>query len=80
MRRAGRRISALLMSLAGPLMACVSNAAERPGPSADEAVIARGQYLAIAADCGACHTLPGGKPFAGGLALSTPLGTIFSTI
>jgi len=60
-------------------MAGVSCAAEQPDPPADKAVIARGQYLAIAADCGACHTLPGGKPFAGGLAISTPLGTIYST-
>jgi mono/diheme cytochrome c family protein len=75
----GRRICALLIFLTGPLVAGVSHAAERADPSADEAVIARGQYLAIAADCGACHTLPGGKPFAGGLAIGTPLGTIYST-
>jgi fructose 5-dehydrogenase cytochrome subunit len=79
MRGTGRRIGALLIFLTGPLMAGVSHAAERPYPSADEAVIARGQYLAIAADCGACHTLPGGKPFVGGLAISTALGTIYST-
>jgi fructose 5-dehydrogenase cytochrome subunit len=79
MTRTGRRIRALLIFLTGALMAGVSHAAERADPSAGEAVIARGQYLAIAADCGACHTLPGGKPFAGGLAISTPLGTIYST-
>jgi len=33
----------------------------------------------MAADCGACHTAPGGKPFAGGLAIATPLGTILTT-
>ena len=43
------------------------------------AVIERGKYLATAADCGACHTAPGGKPFAGGLPIDTPLGTIYST-
>jgi mono/diheme cytochrome c family protein len=44
------------------------------------ALIAKGQYLATAADCAACHTAPsGGKPYAGGYALSTPLGTIVST-
>jgi mono/diheme cytochrome c family protein len=79
MRRAGQQIFALLMFLTAPLMPGVSHAAERPDESADEAVMARGQYLAIAADCGACHTLPGDKPFAGGLAISTPLGTIYST-
>lgn len=39
-------------------------------------VIARGRYLATAADCGACHTKPGGKPYAGGVALETPFGTL----
>ena len=40
---------------------------------------ARGAYLAKAADCGACHTAAHGKPFAGGLAISSPVGTIYST-
>jgi mono/diheme cytochrome c family protein len=39
-------------------------------------VIARGRYLATAADCGACHTKPGGKSYAGGVALETPFGTL----
>ena len=38
--------------------------------------IERGHYLATLADCAACHTKPGGAPFAGGLALQTPFGTI----
>lgn len=38
-----------------------------------------GEYLAIAADCAACHTAPGGKPFAGGLRLESPVGAIYST-
>ena len=45
----------------------------------DPASIERGRYLAVAADCTACHTAPGGKPFAGGLAIDSPLGTIYST-
>ena len=45
----------------------------------DAASVERGRYLALAADCGACHTAPGGKPFAGGLALDSPLGVIYST-
>lgn len=39
----------------------------------------RGEYLAHAGDCAACHTAPGGKPFAGGLPLATPLGNVYST-
>ena len=39
----------------------------------------RGRYLALAGNCGACHTRPGGEPFAGGLAFETPFGTIYSS-
>jgi mono/diheme cytochrome c family protein len=38
--------------------------------------VERGRYLATAADCAACHTKPGGEPFAGGVALQTPFGTL----
>ncbi len=41
--------------------------------------VVRGAYLARAGDCVACHTAPGGKPFAGGLPMPTPLGTVYST-
>jgi mono/diheme cytochrome c family protein len=41
---------------------------------------ARGEYLARAADCIACHTVPGsGKPYAGGVAFALPFGTIYSS-
>jgi alcohol dehydrogenase (quinone), cytochrome c subunit len=39
----------------------------------------RGEYLARAGDCVACHSAPGGKAFAGGLKMGTPLGAIYST-
>jgi mono/diheme cytochrome c family protein len=42
-------------------------------------LLKRGEYLATAGDCVACHTAPHGKPFAGGLPLATPLGNIIST-
>ena len=38
-----------------------------------------GEYLARAADCVACHSISGGKAFAGGLKMGTPLGAIYST-
>lgn len=41
--------------------------------------VARGAYLAKAADCVACHTTPGGTPFAGGLAFKLPFGRIYSS-
>jgi mono/diheme cytochrome c family protein len=52
---------------------------QAPARAQDASLVARGEYLARAADCAACHTAPGGAAFAGGLPLSTPLGTIFST-
>ncbi|SEA42136.1 c-type cytochrome [Acidovorax soli] len=42
-------------------------------------LIERGRYLATAGDCIACHTAPGGAAMAGGLAIATPLGAIYST-
>lgn len=41
--------------------------------------VARGEYLARAADCVACHTAPGGTPYAGGLAFKLPFGTLYGT-
>jgi mono/diheme cytochrome c family protein len=43
-------------------------------------LIARGEYLTRAADCAACHTAPGGKPFSGGLPFKLPMiGILYST-
>ena len=51
-----------------------------PSSLAQADLVARGEYLARAADCAVCHTAPGGKPFAGGLAFKLPMiGTIYST-
>lgn len=41
--------------------------------------IARGAYLARAGNCMNCHTVPGGTPFAGGRAIPTPFGTVYSS-
>jgi mono/diheme cytochrome c family protein len=40
--------------------------------------IERGRGLAIAADCVACHTEPGGIRYAGGRAIETPFGVLLS--
>jgi mono/diheme cytochrome c family protein len=45
----------------------------------DQQLIKQGEYLARAADCFACHTAEGGKTFAGGLGIASPLGTIYSS-
>lgn len=46
---------------------------------APDSTVARGKYLAILGDCAACHTAPGGKPFAGGVAIATPIGAVIAT-
>lgn len=41
--------------------------------------VQRGRYLASAADCESCHTIPGSEhPFGGGRPIETPFGTLVS--
>ncbi|MDF3936742.1 c-type cytochrome [Pseudomonas citronellolis] len=47
--------------------------------AADADLAKRGEYLARAADCTACHTAAGGAPFAGGLPIASPFGTIYGS-
>jgi mono/diheme cytochrome c family protein len=60
-----------------PLVAAVPASPERA--LFDAALVAKGAELAAVANCRSCHTQPGGAPFAGGLPLMTPFGTIHST-
>ncbi|GBQ45825.1 alcohol dehydrogenase cytochrome c subunit [Acetobacter ghanensis DSM 18895] len=46
---------------------------------ADEDLIKKGEYVARLGDCVACHTALNGQKFAGGLAIKTPIGMIYST-
>lgn len=46
--------------------------------AADSELVSKGEYLTRAADCVACHIVPGGKPFAGGLGFKLPFGTLYS--
>ena len=45
----------------------------------DEALIERGKYVVLLGDCVACHTADKGAALAGGRALVTPFGTVYST-
>lgn len=76
MNATARRMRALLAALLC-LTAGAATAATTSAPQATE--VQRGHYLAVAGDCEACHTAPGGKPFAGGLPVATPIGPIYST-
>jgi mono/diheme cytochrome c family protein len=42
-------------------------------------LVARGEVLAGAGYCATCHTAKGGQPFAGGYAMKTGFGVIYST-
>jgi mono/diheme cytochrome c family protein len=42
-------------------------------------LVAKGEYLARAGDCIACHTAPGDKLFAGRRAMLTPFGTLYTS-
>jgi mono/diheme cytochrome c family protein len=67
------------LALAMPALSSVARADASAG-SNDSALIKRGEYLATAGDCMACHTTAQGRPFAGGLPLKVPmLGTIYSS-
>lgn len=63
-------VIALMLMTSAPAIAQVA---------ADGSLIKRGEYFAKAGDCVACHTAPGGRAMAGGLALPTPIGDIIST-
>jgi mono/diheme cytochrome c family protein len=55
-------------------------AIDPPAPqSFDTVLVKRGRYLAAIGNCNDCHTVRGGKSFAGGLPVPTPFGTIFSS-
>jgi mono/diheme cytochrome c family protein len=49
-----------------------------PGSFAPD-LIAKGEALAGGGYCAACHTQKGGEKFAGGYAMATPFGVIYST-
>lgn len=68
---------------AGSVLLTKSRKAEMPEVSAkvtyDDALIERGQYVARLSDCAACHSVSGDPEYAGGLAMQTPFGAIYST-
>ncbi|WP_082568743.1 cytochrome c [Rhizobacter sp. Root1221] len=41
--------------------------------------VKRGLYLATVGNCLGCHTAPGGVPYAGGRAIDTPFGAIYTS-
>ena len=45
----------------------------------DPALVRHGAELAAIGNCSACHAASGGADYAGGVALTTPFGTVFAT-
>ncbi|RZF25833.1 c-type cytochrome [Paraburkholderia sp. UYCP14C] len=86
----GRAASEATPATGGSPPAVAGRTADSAASNADPAEIARGAYLAKAADCAGCHTAPprvtppGATPvaspsFAGGLGMATPFGVIYSS-
>jgi nicotinate dehydrogenase subunit B len=48
-------------------------------PAYSQATVERGRTLASLGDCAVCHTAPGGTPNAGGRAMDTPFGILYTT-
>jgi len=83
-----RRIGLVLLALALLLAAAVmwlNSRGEDPIPAGAAPTqgtpeqVARGRYLATAGNCQGCHTVPGGDAYAGGRAIDTPFGAVFSS-
>ncbi|MFT8420584.1 MAG: c-type cytochrome [Gluconacetobacter sp.] len=72
------RCSSLILGALCLMLAAIP--AARSATQSDADLVTRGQYLARLADCEACHTAPGGVPFAGGRPFTVaPMGTIYSS-
>ena len=68
-------VRAKATGVVGAILVAWATAAAAEG--SDPALVQRGAYLARAGDCEACHTTPGGAPYAGGAALHSPYGPIY---
>jgi mono/diheme cytochrome c family protein len=42
-------------------------------------LVQKGEVLAGVGNCAACHTTKGGAPYAGGLPIATPFGSVYSS-
>jgi mono/diheme cytochrome c family protein len=73
------RTTKLAFGLVGLLGLSLATAVSAVAQGTTYTTIERGRYLVNAGDCASCHTGQGGKPYAGGLAVPTPFGTIYST-
>jgi alcohol dehydrogenase (quinone), cytochrome c subunit len=74
------RTGAFFFALLIAALAAASASAFAQGDATDAELVKRGEYLAKAGDCAGCHTaLQAGAPFAGGLGMGSPFGTIMTS-
>lgn len=79
-----RIVAALAVIGVVVLLAIIFVPAQLTGPTQQLAAnwqpeTGQGEYVARMADCAACHTDKGGRPFAGGLAIESPMGAIYAS-
>ncbi|MBU2409443.1 MAG: cytochrome c, partial [Gammaproteobacteria bacterium] len=76
---------AVLLAFAALALVALNLRGEDPLPERAEpfastpAQVERGRYLALAGNCAGCHTTRGGQPYAGGVGIQTPFGTVFAS-
>ena len=73
------RLAIAGLTLMSTFAACANEPTPAVGSAPQPTQTERGQYVAQLGDCIACHTAKGAAPMSGGLALKTPMGTIYST-
>ena len=86
MRRGGQQVAVIAIAaavgLACVLMVSRPSIATTPAAtptSFDAATVEQGARLAAVGDCSSCHTASNERPYAGGVPLATPFGTIHGT-
>ncbi|MDR7272692.1 mono/diheme cytochrome c family protein [Pelomonas saccharophila] len=72
-------LAGLLMAAGGALLAWQRGLGDATPPSKAAIQLDRGAYLAAIGNCAGCHTARGGERLAGGRAIPTPFGTVFSS-
>jgi mono/diheme cytochrome c family protein len=84
----GRRVALLVVAVVVLLFVAflifahrpaIAEIAPPPRGAFSETDIARGAELARIGNCTSCHTAKGGRPFAGGVPIATPFGTLHGT-
>ena len=80
---AGVVVVAILAAIAGAFALAwrpaIAPIAPPPAAAFSNELVNQGRELALIGDCNVCHTAPWGAAFAGGRALPTPFGTIYTS-